>query len=308
MASQAVLKRLDRIGQGAISAEQGMLALGASLRAVHAVPQIAVNAFSWDTYLAPWTGPEQARGPVPTMYAEFEASAPPALVAPIGAAAGGRRKRGVDANKGGAGTAAPDAAALRAQVAATVAAAAAEVVGPGVGEDEPLMAAGLDSLGSVEFANMLSQRLGMSMPGTLIFDYPSLRAVGDYLSTALLKKQGAGGDGAAPMPEVDEDGDVPSDSDGEASDGEAPSRGLRARPAASPAARPIALVAMVSQGLQGDILHASPGTQAIVALQDAVHKVPLSRWDLDRAELASGDPYTLSPQVGAGLWCWRLGR
>lgn len=36
-----------------------------------------------------------------------------------------------------------------------------QVVGSAVGDDEPLMSAGLDSLGSVEFANVLSQKLGM---------------------------------------------------------------------------------------------------------------------------------------------------
>lgn len=32
-----------------------------------------------------------------------------------------------------------------------------------MGDDEPLMSAGLDSLGSVEFANVLSQKLGMQV-------------------------------------------------------------------------------------------------------------------------------------------------
>ena len=44
------------------------------------------------------------------------------------------------------------------------------------------MSAGLDSLGSVEFANVLAQKLGMQMPGTLVFDSPSVRAVTDFLA------------------------------------------------------------------------------------------------------------------------------
>ena len=35
-----------------------------------------------------------------------------------------------------------------------------------MGDDEPLMSAGLDSLGSVEFANVLSQKLGMQASDT----------------------------------------------------------------------------------------------------------------------------------------------
>jgi acyl carrier protein len=43
-----------------------------------------------------------------------------------------------------------------------------EVLGAAVGEDEPLMAAGLDSLGSVELRNSLESRLGMRLPPTLV--------------------------------------------------------------------------------------------------------------------------------------------
>jgi hypothetical protein len=53
------------------------------------------------------------------------------------------------------------------------------------------MSAGLDSLGSVEFANVLSQKLGMQMPGTLVFDYPSVSAVTQYLTAQMLKQAAA---------------------------------------------------------------------------------------------------------------------
>ncbi|KAK9815806.1 hypothetical protein WJX72_009873 [[Myrmecia] bisecta] len=56
------------------------------------------------------------------------------------------------------------------------------VLGEAVGNDEPLMSAGLDSLGSVEFANSLSRRMGVQMPSTLVFDYPTIAAVTAYLT------------------------------------------------------------------------------------------------------------------------------
>lgn len=40
-----------------------------------------------------------------------------------------------------------------------------QVVGSAVGDDEPLMSAGLDSLASVEFANVLGQKLGLQVGG-----------------------------------------------------------------------------------------------------------------------------------------------
>ena len=62
-----------------------------------------------------------------------------------------------------------------------------------VGLNEPLLDAGLDSLGAMELRNALSARLGMSLPSTLVFDCPSVDAiVGWVMSTS----------GAHPVPEV----------------------------------------------------------------------------------------------------------
>lgn len=74
MASEAVLRRLNRIGQGAISAEQGLLSLTAILQGAAAtatapqLPQLAVNGFIWDTYLKPGQ-------PAPAFFAEFASEA-----------------------------------------------------------------------------------------------------------------------------------------------------------------------------------------------------------------------------------------
>ena len=162
MASEAVLKRLHRIGQGSITAEQGLLALGAALRGVGAtralvpLPQLAVNGFVWDTYLA-------GSSP-PSVFADF---AP--LAQELGAAsapqAGHPAARG--APRQAAGAVASDPAAVKEQVKREVAAAVQQVVGGAVGDDEPLMAAGLDSLGSVEFVNVLAHKLGLQVRGSL---------------------------------------------------------------------------------------------------------------------------------------------
>lgn len=51
---------------------------------------------------------------------------------------------------------------------------------PGV--DQPLMEAGLDSLGAVELRNKLASRFAIEMPATVIFDYPTISALVQFLS------------------------------------------------------------------------------------------------------------------------------
>ena len=59
------------------------------------------------------------------------------------------------------------------------------VLGSAVGSDEPLMDAGLDSLGAVELRNGLTRSMGMELPGTLVFDYPSLGALQGFFEAQL---------------------------------------------------------------------------------------------------------------------------
>ncbi|CAJ1416737.1 unnamed protein product [Effrenium voratum] len=64
---------------------------------------------------------------------------------------------------------------------------AADVIGSSVEVDEPLMAAGMDSLSSVEFRNRLTAEAGagIKFPNTLMFDHPTLRAITDLVQSQL---------------------------------------------------------------------------------------------------------------------------
>lgn len=120
MASEAVLRRLIRIGQGSISADQGLLALAATLRgaaataAAPALPQLAVNAFIWDIYL---------KSSQPAFFAEV---APEALAA-AAAQPTTAGKKAAAARGATAPAAAADPAAVREQVKCEVAAAILQV-------------------------------------------------------------------------------------------------------------------------------------------------------------------------------------
>ena len=59
-----------------------------------------------------------------------------------------------------------------------------------VAPDQPLMEAGLDSLGAVELRNALGARFGIEMPATLTFDHPSITALAAYVSASLPKAAG----------------------------------------------------------------------------------------------------------------------
>jgi acyl carrier protein len=76
--------------------------------------------------------------------------------------------------------AAPSVDAVSAQVSAVV----HSVLGVSVGGDETLMAAGLDSLASVELRNSLAEAFGLNLPATLAFDYPSISAIAGYIADA----------------------------------------------------------------------------------------------------------------------------
>jgi acyl carrier protein len=81
--------------------------------------------------------------------------------------------------------AAPTAVRSQQVVEADVAAAVASVLGRTVDSGAALMAAGLDSLGSVELHNVLQGRFAVPLPATLAIDYPSVEAMAGYIHSRL---------------------------------------------------------------------------------------------------------------------------
>ncbi|DBA84018.1 TPA: hypothetical protein ACH3X1_006502 [Trebouxia sp. C0004] len=179
MATDAVLARLKRLGQGFLQPSAGVAAMQAVLHSMAtASPStavIAVNPFDWPTYTAAMT-------PIPHFFTQLAVLADTSATAV--ASVSGQSNAAVASMAGGVATARAPALSHEA-VSAQVQTALQSIIGESVGLEQPLMSAGLDSLGSVEFANVLSRRFGMQMPGTLVFDYPTVNAVSAYLHSKM---------------------------------------------------------------------------------------------------------------------------
>ena len=57
-----------------------------------------------------------------------------------------------------------------------------ELLGETISPDQPLMAAGLDSVGAVELKNAVSSAFGIELPSTVTFDYPSVQALAGFIA------------------------------------------------------------------------------------------------------------------------------
>lgn len=78
-------------------------------------------------------------------------------------------------------SASPSRAITIADIAMIVSRAVESALGGPVASDQPLMDAGLDSLGGTELQQELAESLGLPLPPTLIFDYPTIDALTAHL-------------------------------------------------------------------------------------------------------------------------------
>lgn len=70
----------------------------------------------------------------------------------------------------------------------------ASVVGATPSPEQPLMEAGLDSLGAVELRNTLGTRFGIDLAPTSTIDYPTVHALAAHIQTLMAPAALAGAD------------------------------------------------------------------------------------------------------------------
>lgn len=70
--------------------------------------------------------------------------------------------------------------------------AASDLLGEDIGADGHFAAGHFDSLAAVELSNLLGKAIGRDLPGTLVFDYPSVSDAAKYLHGLIAPKQAPG--------------------------------------------------------------------------------------------------------------------
>jgi len=221
-ADPAVNARIQAGGVGLISLEQGILAFQATLQ-----PQvtgvISLVVLTWSKFLG--VLPE-----VPPLLANYTSR----KVAKSGVAAeAGGEKKLVTLDM------------IQETLKSTT--------GSEVDPDAPLMESGLDSLGAVELGNQLQTQSGMTLPSTLIFDYPTARQLAMYF-----KEQVDASEGGAAVPEE---------------------VAMKAAVNLATMVRSYALAAKLPQG----IVQPSQLRQVAACTGDAICEVPPARWSLEAA-------------------------
>lgn len=142
-------------------------------------------------------------------------------------------------------------------------------------------AGGLDSLGAVEYVNLVGRRLNLQLPSTLIFDYPTVTSVSGFLSTKLAPAQAT----AAPSAAASATARVP-------------------RPVAVPAAAGAGSAAPAATvSIKGTLLWplmAAQDSTSIASIplpqRDTIQAVPANRWNPDESR---GLPADLTSAVAA---------
>jgi 3-oxoacyl-(acyl-carrier-protein) synthase/acyl carrier protein len=153
---------------------------------------------------------------------------------------------------------------------------AASMVGAEVAPDQPLMEAGLDSIGAVELRNAVQAAFGVELPATVTFDYPTVDALAGYIAAAGAGAR-AGALQLAQLPPL-----------------------MLARPSAGTGAALSAITGCAASVASAGDADTSSVADRIFGGADLIRAVPLERWDLERVD--AGDDVMGSGATRFAAW------
>ncbi|MEX5636080.1 SDR family NAD(P)-dependent oxidoreductase [Parafrankia sp. FMc2] len=198
----AELARIRRTGIRPLSNERGLALLDTTLTVDR--PSLVAAPLDTAALRAATAGTAGAGNEVPALLRALLRARPgaPAADRP-GAVAGGPAADGGWAERLTRLPAAEAPAAVTALVRATVATVLGHPDPDAVDEETSFKELGFDSLTGVELRNRLSQATGARLPATLVFDYPTARALAAFLLDRLRPDAAGGGDGGSVLDELD---------------------------------------------------------------------------------------------------------
>ena len=167
---------MERMGVGVLSPDQGLGALQAVIGLLSALkpslPLFTVNPFNWQRL-------SLVVRPLPRIFREFEQRH-----------GSGPQKAQAVRTERLAGSLSDQLSGLRsdervATIQTQVSRAIAAVRGAELAVDEPLMDAGLDSLAMAEVSSSIVSALGVQLPSTVAFDYPSIGEISIFIDSQL---------------------------------------------------------------------------------------------------------------------------
>jgi acyl carrier protein len=235
--------KMESMGLGALTPDSGLASLAGFLRAAAGQPagcqslpaSVAMSPVDWKSFL------KNVEQPVPAYFGAFAHLKEDAELASSAA------KRPAAAAASMAATAGMDAAQRSQYLLQEVGSAAVSIIGGSISDNDPLLAAGLDSLGAVELRNSLESRLGLELPSTLAFDYPTVTAIAAFIDST------TAGAAAASSPELT----LPETT------------------------AVVSAAANSSLALLGMATRSPADTLSQDTAQDVVSMLPLSRWDAE---------------------------
>ena len=174
-----VLARMERIGMGYLQPEEGI----AALEEVLDYPRnLVVSPFSWERLI-------KTLKPMPEVCRDMAIEVND--TSPVQGESSTRRNENVTrTGKSKQPAKASDLTKIRQTVCKTIAKMVGSIVGREIDQDEPLMDAGLDSLGGVELKQQLESEFGVDLPDTVIFDYPTAADLATYISGLMISIDG----------------------------------------------------------------------------------------------------------------------